>query len=252
MASCDDIDRLLTPYLDDEAAAEDRRAVDAHLRQCPWCARRARAEGVARTVLRVRARAAAPRAPAALRLRCEAVAGRSRPGAVGGAWGQWRALGLAVAAMVVVGLAGLLVSGAVARSPGLLVAELTLDHLKCFALFEPRGGPADPEAVSAQLRLRYGWHLAIPGSLARERLTLLGARRCLSTDGAVAHVLYRHGGRALSLFVMPATARPAARVALAGYVARIWSSGPSTFVLLGDEPDGAMRAVAAYFGAAGS
>ena len=43
----------------------------------------------------------------------------------------------------------------------------------------------------------------IPAGLPRERLTLIGARRCLSTDGQVAHVLYRHAGRPVSLFMMP-------------------------------------------------
>ncbi len=250
MASCHDIDPLLTPYLDEEAGGEERRDVEAHLQRCPACAERARAEGVARAVLRARAGAVSVVGPALLRRRCEMAAASSRPPQVERTERRrWLAPGLAAAAVVVLAVA---LRGFVASSPGLLVAELALDHLKCFALFEPHGGPADPQTVAAELTLRYGWRLAIPGSLARERLTLLGARRCFSSDGSVAHVLYRHGGRALSLFVVPATARPPSQVTLAGYAARIWSDRHATYVLLGRESEPEMRTVAAYFAGAGS
>jgi anti-sigma factor RsiW len=137
--------------------------------------------------------------------------------------------------------------GIVTHSPTLLVAELTLDHLKSFALFEPRATQADPSAVASGLQANYGWQFDVPGSLPREHLTLLGARRCFSTDGQVAHVMYRHDGRPVSLFMMPRASRAAARVAVPGHVARIWSRAATTYVLLGSESEPELQAVATYF-----
>jgi anti-sigma factor RsiW len=159
----------------------------------------------------------------------------------------WRVVGLATSSLIVVGLAATMAHGIVTHSPTLLVAELTLDHLKCFALFEPRATQVDPSAVASGLQADYGWQLDVPGSLPREHLTLLGARRCFSTDGQVAHVMYRHDGRPVSLFMMPRTSREAARVAVAGHVARIWSRASTTYVLLGSESEPELQAVATYF-----
>jgi anti-sigma factor RsiW len=244
MVTCEDMDRLLTPYLDGEVTAGDRRAVAGHLECCAQCARRAAAEAAARHVLAVRCAALSPRAPAALRRRCEALTGRraSRHPIVG-----WRAFGLATASVVVAALGAGLVFGVVTHSTSLLVAELVLDHVKCFALFEPRVVSADPRMVSSQLTADYGWSFSIPGSRSDQRLVLLGARRCYSTDGSVAHVLYRHAGRPLSLFLIPSDVRADARVAMAGRTARVWSKGTTTFVMLGDESDREMQPIAAYF-----
>jgi anti-sigma factor RsiW len=244
MASCKDVDRLLTPYLDGEAGVAEAREVDAHLVACPGCAGRAAAERTARRVLRVRAEALSARAPDSLRRRCAALAPLRRPGVW--AWLGWRPAALATASLVVLIVGATLAFGVVTHSPALLVAELTLDHLKCFALSEPHG-PADPDAVAAQLQADYGWQLTIPASLPRERLTLMGARRCLSTDGTLAHVLYRHDGHPLSLFMLPRTSRASERIAMAGHVARIWSKDATTYVLLGGESDVDVQPVARYF-----
>jgi len=248
MASCQDVDRLLTPYLDSEVETADKEAVEGHLRRCPPCATRAMAEGTARRVVMVKAAALSARAPDTLRQRCAALAPTPRQ-----RWRRaagWRVAGLATASLVVVALSATVAYGIVTHSPTLLVVELTLDHLKCFALFEPRVTQADAAAVAKQLEADYGWRLAIPAGLPQEHLTLLGARRCFSTDGRVAHVLYRHDGRAVSLFMMPRTSREAARIELAGHVARIWSRDATTYVLLGSESEPDMQQVAAYFEAA--
>lgn len=244
MASCEDLDRLLTPYLDEEATVEDRQAVSAHLGTCPGCARRAAAEAAARRVVMARSHALSPRAPSALRGRCEALARRRRSPLVAA---DWRRLGLVAAGLVVILLGGVLALGVATHSTSLLVAELALDHVKCFALFEPRAVSADPGEVASQLKAEYGWSFSIPGSRSDQRLVLLGARRCYSTDGRLAHVLYRHGGRALSLFMIPSESRADARVAMGSRAARVWSQGTTTYVLLGDETEGEMEPVAAYF-----
>ena len=246
MAGCQDVSRLLTPYLDEEVGAADRQAVEGHLRTCQPCATRAAAEGAVRRVMIVRASTLSAKAPEALRRRCEALAPRPRAlrwwSAV-----SWRVLGLASASLVVVALATTIAYGIVTHSQTLLVTELALDHLKCFALFEPRVAQADPAAVASQLEADYGWRLTVPASSPRDRLTLLGARRCYSTDGQVAHLMYRHNGRPVSLFMMPGPARDATSLAVAGYAARIWSRNDTTYVLVGSESQPNLQPVAAYF-----
>lgn len=249
MASCEDVDQLLTPYLDDEVEAEQGRAVAGHLQACPSCARRAAVEATARRVVMVKAAGLAARAPESLRRRCGALAVKppARQRWVGAGW---RLAGLAAASLVVIGLSGAIAYGVLTHSPTALVVGLTLDHLKCFALLEAGGEQADPAAVRSQLRADYGRTLPVPASLPRERLTLVGARRCFSTDGKVAHLLYRHDGHAVSLFMVPGSSREAGRIRVAGHVARIWSHDATTYVLLGSESEAALRPVAAYFQAA--
>ena len=244
MGSCQDVGRVITPYLDGEAGAADREAVDAHLRVCQPCARRAEAEGTARRVVMVKAASLAVTAPDALRQRCAALAPKPQRGWI---LRGWHAVSLATASLVVLGLAGTLLYAVVTHSPTVMAAELILDHVKCFALFEPRVPAADAAAVASQLEAEYGWRLDVPASSPTDRLTLIGARRCLSTDGRVAHVLYRHNGRPVSLFMMPGASRPEARIALAGHVARVWTRGDTTYVMIGSESEPDLRPVAAYF-----
>jgi anti-sigma factor RsiW len=246
MGNCQDLGRLITPYLDAEAGAGDRQAVDAHVRVCRPCARRVAAEQTARRVVMVKAASLSVTAPDALRQRCAALAPASK-GERRWALLGWRAVSLVTASLVVVGLAGTLVYAVVTHSPTVLAAELALDHVKCFALFEPRVAGADAASVASQLEADYGWRLDVPASSVADRLTLIGARRCLSTDGRVAHVLYRHNGKPVSLFMIPGTARAESRIAVAGHVARIWTRGDTTYVMVGSESEPDLRPVAAYF-----
>jgi len=246
MGSCQDVVRLITPYLDAEVGAADRQAVDAHLRVCQPCARRAAAEKTVRRVVMVKAASLSVTAPHALRERCAALAPKPKGQRRWVLFG-WRAVSLATASLVVLGLAGTLLYAVVTHSPTVLAAELALDHVKCFALFEPRVAAADAAAVAKQLEADYGWRLDVPASSPADRLTLIGARRCLSTDGRVAHVLYRHNGRPVSLFMMPGTTRPESRMSVAGHVARVWTRGDTTYVMVGSESEPDLRPVAAYF-----
>lgn len=241
---CDDIEPLLAPYVDDEAPPAERERVGEHLRRCPPCAARAATQRAARRLVQARAEAFSTPAPAALRARCAALARRPRRAFT---WPFWT---LATATASVAVLAIVLTYGMLTRSTVLFAAGLTLDHLKCFALAGSEPPPADMRAVEASLERRYGRRLAVPPGDRREHLTLLGVRRCLSTDGGVAHVLYRHGGIPLSLFVLPDRRRAAARLSFVGHVARIWSDGPMTYVLVGSESDAGIQPLARYFEAA--
>jgi anti-sigma factor RsiW len=250
MATCQDVDRRMTPYVDAELAVTERQDVEGHLRTCRSCAGRAAAEGAARRVMMGRAAMLSVSAPDALRERCIGLAPKRRTRPWWGGAVALRTLSLATASLVVAGLAGTLVYAIATGSPTLLAAELALDHVKCFALFEPRVAAADATAVARQLEADYGWRLNVPAGSPADRLILLGARRCLSTDGRMAHVLYRHNGRPVSLFMMPGRTRPEARMAVAGHVARVWTRGDTTFVMVGSESEPELQPIATYFQAA--
>jgi anti-sigma factor RsiW len=244
--NCQEVEPLLTRYVDDEVAPSERERVAGHLAACRACASRAAKEQAARRLVQLRSRALAAPAPPALRARCAALAPRPRRSV--SQWSRWRVVGLAAATAVVV-LTAVIGVGAITHSNGILVAGLTLDHLKCFGVHATRDeAPADVRAVEAALERNYGWRVKVPDGLAAQALTLVGARRCLSTDGTTAHVMYRHAGRAVSLYVLPAGAvHRAAVTSFAGHPATIWSSSGRTYVLVGSENDAEMRPVAAYF-----
>ncbi len=239
MASCRDIEPLIAAVVDDEARAEDRAVVGDHLRECARCRHRESGQRVVRRILRERADAFQVEAPAALRATCRPphpvtwFHGLVRPMPV------WATIGVVVAVFVAV------FYGA-SRGSTAFAAELALDHLKCFALFEKASGPGDPAAIAERMKASYGWDVAVPGSSAALDLHLVGGRRCLSTDGRVAHILYRHAGRALSLFIVPSTSRAAQHLAVMGHEAIIWSRRGTTYVVLAREPGDEVARVAAY------
>src|SRR5438309_3302639 len=77
-----------------------------------------------------------------------------------------------------------------------------------------------------------GWHLRLPPQLHNAGLQLVGARRCLYGERKIAHIMYRHQGRSVSIFMLPGSARPEELVEVLGHEAAIWSAGDRTFVLV--------------------
>jgi anti-sigma factor (TIGR02949 family) len=249
MTDCRDVEPLMTPYVDGEATGGDRARVDEHLAACPPCRRRASDERAARQLVRAHAGTLAERAPLDLRGRCaRAIRQTSAPPPLAHLR-LWRRVPLPAAAAVLLAVAGLVAWMAASSTP-VFAAELALDHLKCFSLFEPATPPASPEHLAADLNTAYGWRITVPAGSPDHQLRLLGARRCFSTDGRVAHILYRHNGRPLSLFLVPDSDRAAASVALAGYEAVIWSKDHMTYVVLSREPAPELSRVASYLRAA--
>ncbi len=155
MGSCQDVGRVMTSYLDGEADAAARQAVDAHLRVCQPCARRAEAEKTVRRVVMVKAASLSVTAPDALRQRCAALAPRSKRQRRWVLLG-WRALSLATASLVVLGLAGTLLYAVVTHSPTVLAAELALDHVEVLRAVRAarRGGRRRRGVEAARSRLR--------------------------------------------------------------------------------------------------
>jgi len=244
MPSCDEIRARMTLYVDQEGTPMERRRIGEHLEGCPDCQRAADEEGAGRAILRQRADAVRAPAPTGLVARCRPVARRVAPGRSRFAWLPvpiWAA----AAAVFVLATGTLVVAG---RTTTVFAAELALDHLKCFALFENASRTPDPESLSRQLGQAYGWRLKVPGDARALELRLVGGRRCFSTDGRVAHILYRHGGRPLSLFFVPGgEARAAATIDTLGHEVIMWPHGGMTVVVMAREPREQLARVADYF-----
>jgi anti-sigma factor RsiW len=245
MSVCSELDALVTACVDGVAAPEDRRKVDAHLEKCAPCRQRADAEGAVRILVRARARTLRADAPPGLSERCRALSTSGL--AATDARTSWRPAiaRLPLAAGVLFAIAAAIYA-LTASSTTTLAAQLTLDHVKCFTLTGNPNAPVQADGVEGQLRERYGWTVDVPGDSEANHLRLIGGRRCLYGEGTIAHVLYRHNGAPLSLFVLPDKVSTAEIVEVMGHAAIIWSQNGRTFVLLGSEPRPEMEKIARY------
>jgi hypothetical protein len=149
-----------------------------------------------------------------------------------------------VALVAVVG--GAFVYQATRSSSRLMAAQLAADHVKCFAMNAVLGTDHSDEVVQSAMVAGFGWHMRLPADAGREGLELVGSRPCLYGQGRVAHIMYRHDGRPLSLFMLPRSARSEEIVEAFGYECAIWSSQDRTFVLVGREERSNIRRLASY------
>ena len=260
MPNCQIIDPLVTPFVDGEIADADRRVVEEHLRVCPPCHSRVVAERAVHTIIRDRADALKAPAPTALRARCRELA--ARPADAGdratprapalwgalvprGAWAS-RAAPLALAASLTLVVGGAFLVQATRRSEVVLAAELTADHVKCLAMNRVLGTHQEPAAVESSMIAGFNWSMHLPDHPEREGLQLVGSRPCLYGEGKIAHIMYRHDGNPVSLFMLPETARAQQLVRVLGHEAAIWCVGNRTFVLLAREPRREVERMASY------
>jgi anti-sigma factor RsiW len=248
MSECRSVEPLAAAYVDGELSAADRAAVDQHVDVCAACRSRLDAERSVRTLCgERRAALRADRAPDALRARCgglaradgPAVRARPRlsvlPRALGGpAWGA-RLVPLALAATLVLAVAGALLYQITSSSSRVMAAELTADHVKCFAMNALLGTHQTPELVERSLAAGFDWPVQLPKQPEQAGLELVGSRPCLYGEGRVAHIMYRHEGRPVSLYMLPKTSRSDAVVQVLGHEAAVWSVGDRTFVLIARE-----------------
>jgi anti-sigma factor RsiW len=265
MSRCTFIDALLTPYVDGELTPPDRDAVDQHVVKCPPCRGRLLAERAVRAVIADRRdRICTERAPVALRARCAALraaagqmadarpermprlASLAAPDALPPAFRlaqrdraarpRWRAriapLSMAAALVLIVGAAFLY--QLTASSSRVMAAELTADHMKCFALNNVLGTHATAEIVESSMASTFDWPMQLPPAN-EGGLDLVGSRPCLYGEGRVAHIMFRHNGTPVSLFMLPKTSRADELVRVLGHEAAIWSVGDRTFVLIARE-----------------
>ena len=241
LACCREIHRVTTPYVDADASHADLAAVERHLRRCPACQRRVAAERAARDTLKRHCHSTlfgGPPAPAALRERLANLpAERVAPPA-----SRWRQI--AVAATLIgactISVTAILTQG----SATVLAAQLVADHVKCF--FTVDHGPLDPVQVGDRLKRQYGFDVPVPAGNEALGLRLVGARRCISSDGRTAHLLYSWNGESVSLYVIPDENRPAADVHVMGHDGRLWSRHNRTFVLVSQAADRDLAPIVAY------
>ena len=251
MPDCKTLDRFVTPYVDGELGRRRprcRRRASRPVSAVPL-ARRRRADRP-RADPRAAAGAHADAAPAALRARCAAArqarlaTGRWRR--ADSARPSWRArvTPFALAATLVLIVGGAFVYELTDRSARVMAAELTADHIKCFGVNRVLGTHDAAAVVESSIASSFGLRLGLPERPDREGLELVGERPCLYGEGRVAHIMYRHNGHPVSVFMLPKTTRPDEIVEVMGHEAAIWSAGGRTFVLIAREPRGEVERMA--------
>ena len=246
MDSCRELHPLVTRVADNEATAAERGSVDGHARECPACRLQLHAEREVRRLVSDRSGALVGHAPLGLRARCIATrtaapAPRRLPLLSRAGWP------MAMAATLVLAVAGSAFYGLVVNPSKAVAAQLMLDHLKCFTLFEEPAG-LSPADVQAELKAHHGMDIVLPAGRAAEGLTLVGGRRCLYLDGSVAHLLYRKGAVQVSLFVLPIGEKLGqTELDVLGHSAVAFTRGGRTWVALARVPHAEMEAIASVF-----
>ena len=251
---CVRIESLVTPFVDGELPDAEREAIAHHLSVCAPCSARVTSERAVRELIQRRKPVfVAVRAPDALRSTCtrlvslkaRATPARESSPPVAQGLGRrpspattWRArlrpLALAASLVLLVGAAFLY--RLTETSTRVLAAELTADHVKCFAMNSVLRTHHAPSIVEGAMLAGFGWEMHLPDNPERADLELVGARPCLYGEGKVAHIMYTHRGRPVSLFMLPNASRSHELVKALGHEAAIWCVGRRTFVLIAREP----------------
>jgi anti-sigma factor RsiW len=241
--TCRRICDLLAQYADGTLSAAEHGEVQRHLEACPPCRVIAGKESGGRQLLRACAdRLRAGEVPPTLRSRCQELSRRSAASHI---WSR-RFVRLAAAAVLII-FTGSLLSVVTRHSDALLAAQLTADHVKCFALFGPEEGRTlDAAQAQQMLQERFGMDVHVPPSSASGGLELVNARRCLYADGRIPHLMYQANGQDISLFVLEGESRRPAEFTSLGHHTRIWSRGDRTFVLITPASEAPVAAAARY------
>jgi anti-sigma factor RsiW len=237
MSDCRDVEPLMTPYVDGEAPPAEQASVDTHIKMCRSCREAVADERTARDVLHARREELRTTAPEMLRRRCAAqtasipraaVASRLS-GLVRRSW-----IPLSLAATLVLAIAGVFLFG-LNNPVEALAASLAVDHVKCFQ-FVPDHTTVDPVEAGQKWERTQGWALRVPSSAPDRQLVLLDVRRCLSSDGLTAHMLYRWRGQPLSVYVLNSARVQNFEVRTVDKLGEeevMWSRGGRTYAVVG-------------------
>jgi anti-sigma factor RsiW len=241
MADCSKLEPLFTAYVDGEASDDERATIDTHVRGCPPCGDRILAERSARQAIVTCREALRSHASSDLKRRCEAARLLDAPAApvrVPGSRSTLRRVAwvpLSLAATLLLAVGGVFLYGLRGGSEA-LAAQLVADHVKCFELSpEPQVLP-DPRALARDWAALRGWVLRVPESTSAEQLQFMGLRRCISTEGLTAHIMYKWKGQPLSVFVLNSDRKSIGPVPHLverfGQEAIMWSKGGRTYAVV--------------------
>jgi anti-sigma factor RsiW len=235
----------VTPYVDGELNAAEALVVGAHASVCPPCRARIAAERAVRDLVRTRQTELHTQAPARLRARCEGLVSHRAPGAARVPLST-RLVPFALAATLVLIVGGAFVYRMTQISTRVMAAELTADHLKCAVMNSVAGTAQSPAFVERSMASRFGWQADLPDHPEDAGLELIGARPCLYGEGTVGHIMYRHQGSTVSVFMLPRSHRPEQHLGVLGHQAAIWSSGDRTFVVIARKSREELERIAAF------
>jgi len=235
--NCRDVEAQLTPFVDGELTEGASSLVAEHLAACGCCRQMAQQERIGRTVMQQHAARLGACAPASLR----AAVRRAAPAPRGLFGLRWVAASAAATVAVAIGL--VLVAGVIRPIP-VFAAQATLDHLKCKHI-GPSEASSDARALEVAWRAWQGWDLKVPTGQQGAGLKLLGYRRCMVTEGRLAHLLYQRGTEIVSLFVLPDGPQVThAELEMFGQEEVLWTSHGMTYALVGRGDRAALSAAA--------
>lgn len=163
-----------------------------------------------------------------------------------GARRNWR-VWLPLAATVLLAVAGVVAFGLVSERSTALAQQLATDHLRCVKL--TLGKPAaDRLQMAERWQKSRGWFVALPASSPTDDIEFIALRRCLHGRGEeMAHALYRHQGRLVSLFIFPDDGRWGAKREIMGQRATIWSQHGRTYAVVDDGSPADVERLVAFF-----
>jgi anti-sigma factor RsiW len=234
MAECRDLESLFAAYVDGEAAPGDCAAVDAHFRTCPPCRQRVAAERVVREAVASRRDTLRTCASPDLRRRCQAY-GKVASAPAQGVFTRKTWVPLSMVATLMLAVAGVFFYG-LRGGTGALAAQLAVDHVKCFEFAEPPTILPSAAALGRQWAEERGWAVTVPKTEPLEQLELLGLRRCISTEGTTAHMMYKWRGKPLSVYILnratPRIGPERTFVERLGQDSMIWSKGGRTYAVV--------------------
>jgi len=250
MSSCTRFDSLVTPYLDGALEGADLAFVDTHLSKCAPCRARVEVErSVCTLIASRRVELQAGPVPAGLVLRCRAASTSLLPVAPtvssSAAWWQTWSFRLAVAAAAILSVGAVTYRATVGQGQG-VVAELAADHMKCFLMNSVLGTHHDTEIVEEEMRSRFDWVAHLPEHPETADLELVGSRPCLYERGTIAHIMYRHHGLPVSIFMLPGHLLDGSVRHALGHDAVMWSDANRTFVLVARAPRAEVEQVATF------
>jgi anti-sigma factor RsiW len=249
MANCREIEAKLAEYVDGQQAEAERAAVESHLQSCPPCRTRAAGERAAHDLICARRETLRAVAPGHLRQRCAAQRGVGKPPGALLARAPWVRFSLAAS---VIFAAALFVLFGWGSSVETYAAQLSADHLKCFQFPPQAASPPDVTVLGRTWQESNGWGLKLATASTMEGLTLLGIRKCGSSRGRVAHILYRWHGQPLSVYVLnhrfdhSATAAHDHDVTRLGEHAIVWTEHDRTYAVIADQRLPDLQRVAIY------